>query len=42
MMSKYIIKNRVESIDQLHGFNDSGYEFQPDQSNDHELIYIRD
>ena len=42
MMSKYIIKNRVESIDQLHLFNDSGYEFQPDQSNDHELIYIRD
>ena len=41
MMSKYIIKNRVQSIDDLHGFNDQGYEFQPDQSNNHELVYIR-
>ena len=41
MMSKFIIKNRVQSIDDLHGFNDNGYEFQPDQSENHELVYIR-
>ena len=41
MMSKYIIKNRVQSIDDLHGFNDQGYVFQPDQSDNHELVYIR-
>jgi len=41
MMSKYIIKNRVKSIDDLHGFNDNGYAFQPDQSENHELVYIR-
>ena len=41
MMSKYIIKNRVQSINDLHGFNDSGYEFQPDQSDNNKLIYIR-
>tara|TARA_B100000586_G_scaffold105388_1_gene75539 strand:- start:3430 stop:4197 length:768 start_codon:yes stop_codon:yes gene_type:complete len=41
MMSKYIIKNRVQSIDDLHGFNDNGYKFQPAQSENHELLYIR-
>ena len=41
MMSKYIIKNRVQSINDLHSFNDKGYEFQPDQSDNHELVYIR-
>ena len=41
MMSKFIIKNRVQSIDDLHGFNDNGYEFQPDQSENHELLFIR-
>ena len=41
MMSKYIIKNRVQSIDDLHNFNDQGYEFQPDQSDNHELVFIR-
>ena len=41
MMSKYIIKNRVQSINELHSFNDKGYEFQPDQSDNHELVYIR-
>ena len=41
MMSKYIIKNRVQSINDLHSFNDNGYEFQPDQSDNHELVYIR-
>ena len=41
MMSKFIIKNRVQSIDDLHGFNDNGYKFQPAQSENHELLYIR-
>ena len=41
MMSKYIIKNRVQTINDLHGFNDNGYEFQPDQSDNNKLIYIR-
>ena len=41
MMSKYIIKNRIQSINDLQSFNDKGYEFQPDQSDNHELVYIR-
>ena len=41
MMSKFIIKNRVQSIVDLHGFNDNGYEFQSAQSENHELLYIR-
>jgi hypothetical protein len=41
MMAKYIIKNRVDNIDELHVFNESGYEFQSELSNDKELVYIR-
>ena len=41
MLAKYIIKNRVDNIDELHNFNKSGYEFHHELSNDKELIYIR-
>jgi cytoplasmic iron level regulating protein YaaA (DUF328/UPF0246 family) len=41
MLAKYIIKNRVDNIDELHIFNESGYEFQSELSNDKELVYIR-
>jgi cytoplasmic iron level regulating protein YaaA (DUF328/UPF0246 family) len=41
MLAKYIIKNRVDNIDELHIFNESGYQFQSELSNDKELVYIR-
>ena len=41
MLAKYIIKNRVDNIDELHDFNESGYEFHHELSNDKELVYIR-
>ena len=41
MLAKYIIKNRVDNIDALHDFNESGYEFHHELSNDKELVYIR-
>ena len=41
MLAKYIIKNRTDNIDELHVFNESGYEFQSEMSNDKELVYIR-
>jgi len=41
MLAKYIIKNRTETIEELKGFNESGYEFQSELSNNKELVYIR-
>jgi cytoplasmic iron level regulating protein YaaA (DUF328/UPF0246 family) len=41
MLAKYIIKNRVDNIDELHDFNESSYEFHHELSNDKELVYIR-
>ena len=41
MLAKYIIKNRVDNIDDLYDFNGSGYEFHHELSNDKELVYIR-
>jgi cytoplasmic iron level regulating protein YaaA (DUF328/UPF0246 family) len=41
MLANYIIKNKVDNVNELQDFNDSGYEFQPELSNDKELVYIR-
>ena len=41
MLAKYIIKNRTDNIEELKDFNESGYEFQSELSNDKELVYIR-
>jgi hypothetical protein len=41
MLAKYIIKNKTENIEELKDFNESGYEFQSELSNDKELVYIR-
>ena len=41
MLAKYIIKNKVDNIDELHDFNENGYEFHQELSNDKELVYIR-
>ena len=41
MLAKYVIKNKVNSVKELHDFNESGYEFHHELSNDKELVYIR-
>jgi len=41
MLAKYIIKNKTDNIEELKDFNESGYEFQSELSNDKELVYIR-
>ena len=41
MLAKYMIKNKVNSVNELHDFNESGYEFHHELSNDKELVYIR-
>lgn len=42
MMSRWIIENRVKDPEQLKAFDVAGYRFDPDQSSDRDLIFIRD
>jgi cytoplasmic iron level regulating protein YaaA (DUF328/UPF0246 family) len=41
LMTKYIIQNNIDSIEELKGFNYEGYEFQANQSNDTEFVFYR-
>ncbi len=41
MMARYMIVNRVETEKKLKAFNDGGYKFQPDQSDDTTWVFTR-
>ncbi len=41
LMTKYIIQNKIDSIEELKGFNYEGYEFQSNESNDTEFVFFR-
>ncbi len=40
-MAKYMIQNRVETVEGLKKFNISGYKFQKDQSDDNNWLFTR-
>ena len=41
MMASHLIKNRIDSIDGLQKFNDSGYQFEPSDSTDLQPVFLR-
>lgn len=41
LMAKYIIKNKVDSVEGLKGFEEEGYVFEEGMSNDRELVFTR-
>ena len=41
MMARYMIVNRIESVDGLKKFTDGGYRFQPEQSDDKTWVFTR-
>jgi len=41
LMSRYIIQNRIEQADDLIGFTEEGYAFNPKLSSSSELVFIR-
>ena len=41
MMASHLIKNRIDSIDGLQKFNDSGYQFEPSESTDLQPVFLR-
>ena len=40
-MTRFIIKNKVSSIDELKKFNDSGYSYNDSLSNSNELLFTK-
>jgi len=41
-IARFVIQNRLTEIDKLKYFNAWGYAYQPDQSDDKKLVYVRD
>ena len=41
-MARFIIKNKISSIDQLKKFNAVGYIYNESLSNSNELLFIKD
>ena len=41
IMVRYILKNRIDSVDGIKGFNEEGYRFSEEQSDNENLIFIR-
>jgi cytoplasmic iron level regulating protein YaaA (DUF328/UPF0246 family) len=41
MMVRYVIKNRIENVDDLKGFNEDGYWFNPGLSTEKKLVFTR-
>jgi len=41
LMAKYIIENKIDSVEGLKGFEEEGYVFEEGMSNDRELIFTR-
>ena len=41
-MARFMVQNRVETEDNLKGFGEDGYTFEPGLSNDEDLVFVRD
>lgn len=41
MMADYIVRNGIESVDELKKFTASGYKFDPESSTDTDLVFLR-
>ncbi len=41
LMSNYVIKNRIEKIEDIKAFNSEGYSFDKNQSTAHKIVFIR-
>ena len=41
LMARYIIRNRIESVEDLKDFDDQGYGYRPDLSSDDRLAFTR-
>ena len=40
MMSRYILKNKITTVEGLKDFNESGYQFDHKRSEEPELVFV--
>lgn len=41
LMARYLLKNRIDNIEDIKGFSDAGYWFSPQQSTENKLVFVR-
>lgn len=41
-MARFVIETQAQNLEDLKGFATGGYEFQPEQSGEHRMVYVRD
>ena len=41
-MSRYHLKNKVETLEDIKSFNDQGYYFSPEMSENNKIVFVRD
>jgi cytoplasmic iron level regulating protein YaaA (DUF328/UPF0246 family) len=41
LMASYVIRNKIQNTEDLKGFSEEGYWFDPHQSTDSKLVYVR-
>ena len=41
LMARYLIKNKIENIEDIKGFSDGGYWFNPHLSSESKLVFVR-
>jgi hypothetical protein len=41
MMSSFLIRNQVESLEGIQNFSDQGYRFEPSESTDLQPVFLR-
>lgn len=41
IMTRYILKNKINNVEEIKGFDEEGYKFSEEQSDDRNLIFIR-
>jgi cytoplasmic iron level regulating protein YaaA (DUF328/UPF0246 family) len=42
VMARFIVQNRLKERDQLQDFNAGGYRYQPDRSDEDNIVFMRD
>ena len=42
LMARFVVKNRVDHLDAVKEFNEEGYSFYPDLSDDNRVLFVRD
>jgi cytoplasmic iron level regulating protein YaaA (DUF328/UPF0246 family) len=41
LMAQYVIKHRIDDVEELKGFHDENYWFSPQMSTDSKLVFTR-